>query len=191
MLRRRRRTLIGVGVLVLVQASAIVVYLAVRGARSGDTRQPLAVETLQPRAAPALAFEHPDKSVGTLANLRGKFVMVHFWATWCEPCRKELPGLLRVTDELARTHPFELLAVSVDDEWSEIETFFAGKVPQSIVRPEGTDVHRLFGASTLPDSYLVDAAGNLVIRYGGARDWSLPQARELLEESIDAGSPRP
>ncbi len=180
----RRRTWIGIGALMLLQASAVAIYLAVKRARSHDPGS-FTGETLQPRAAPPLAFEHPDRTVGTLANLRGKVIMVHFWATWCAPCRDELPGLLRAAGELARTRPFELVAVSVDDEWSEIATFFAGRVPHAIVRPAGVDVHRLFGASTLPDTYLVDATGQVVARYAGARDWSEPNAQAQLARLVE------
>jgi hypothetical protein len=53
------------------------------------------------------------------------------------------------------------------------------------VRPDAPDVHRRFGASTLPDSYLVDARGNVVVRYAGARDWRAARARAHLQAAIE------
>lgn len=91
-------------------------------------------------------------------------VMVHFWGTWCEPCRDELPGLLSRARELVASGRFELIAVAIDDEWHAILRFLHGTVPEAIVRPETPGVHRRFGASTLPDVYLVDAYGRLLVR---------------------------
>jgi thiol-disulfide isomerase/thioredoxin len=182
---RTRKVLIGIVVLVLVQASAIALYLVVKRSRAVEPA-PFAVETLQPRPAPELAFERADGSRATLQSMRGKVVMVHFWATWCPPCRDELPGLLALADELASNQPFELVAVSVDDDWEKMRRFFSGTVHRAAVRPERADVHRQFGASTLPDTYLVDASGQIVQRYTGARDWRTQAARDHLTTSIAA-----
>ncbi len=184
MLRRHRRLWIGIAVLVAVQAAAIVLYMVVRRDRGRESPATFAVEPLTPRDAPLLAFERSDQHTGSLAQLRGKVVMVHFWATWCVACRDELPGLLALADELARAKNFELLAVSVDDDWEAMRLFFAGSIPSGVVRPDGPDVHRRFGASTLPDTYLVDVRGNLVARYAGARDWKAAGAREHLAAAI-------
>lgn len=179
----RRRLWIGLAVLVAVQAAAIGLYKLKRGGHVESA--PFSSETIAPRDAPALAFERADGQRGTLVGVRGKFVMVHFWATWCEPCRDELPGLLIRARELAASGRFELLAVAIDDDWDAIGRFFGGTVPRSIVRPETTDIHRRFGASTLPDTYLVDTNGKLVIRYAGARDWTDPRARAHLSRAIE------
>ena len=189
MLRQHRRILIGVAVLVAVQAAAVALYLWKRDGEKASSR-PFAAESLTPREAPPLAFEQIDRTTATLASLRGKVVMVHFWATWCVPCRDELPGLLAVARELERGGRFQLIAVSVDDEWDQIRRFFAGNVPRGIVRPDVPEVHRRFGASTLPDTYVVDARGNLVIRYSGARDWRTARAREHLERAIATSAER-
>ena len=181
---RQRRIAIGVVVLVLVQAAALAIYLGVKRARSTPDAAPFASESLTPRPAPELAFTRADGTKATLAQLRGKVVMVHFWATWCEPCRDELPGLLALAKSLEASRTFELLAVSVDDEWDEMRLFFDGTIPRAAVRPEGAEIHRRFGASTLPDSYLVDPGGRIFVRYAGARDWTGSAARTHLEQAV-------
>lgn len=183
---RHRRIVIGVVVLVLVQATAIAIYLAVKRARSAPGVAPFASETITPRAAPELAFTRVDGTTATLAQMKGKVVMVHFWATWCEPCRDELPGLLALAKTLETSGTFELLAVSVDDEWDEMRIFFDGNIPRAAVRPEGTEVHRRFGASTLPDTYVVDTRGSLIVRYAGGRNWTRSAARTHLERAVAA-----
>jgi thiol-disulfide isomerase/thioredoxin len=182
---RVRRALIGIGVLVAVQAAAIGLYLLLRTPVSPPApEEPFAAEELSPRSAPSLTFERADGSRHSLSGLRGKLVMVHFWATWCEPCREELPGLLALASELERSGRFALVAASVGDEWDEIRRFFGGKVPGAVARPDGTDDHRRFGVSTLPDTYLVDAGGNVIVRYAGARDWRRAAARAQLDRMI-------
>ena len=179
---KRRSVLVGLAVLLLLQGAAVALYIVVKRNRE-PAPAPFAVEALTPREAPLLAFERVDRTRATLASLRGKVVMIHFWATWCEPCRDELPSLLALADELG--DDFVLLAVSVDDDWEAMRRFFsAGTIHRAAVRPEGVDVHRRFGASTLPDTYLVDASGLLVQRIAGARDWRTRAAREHLKHAV-------
>lgn len=183
MASRRRQIITGLVVLALVQGLAIALYVARKG---GDAvERPFAVEQLSPRPAPPLIAQRSDGARVVLDELRGKTVMVHFWATWCQPCRDELPGLLSRARELSATRRFELIAVAVEDDWDAIRRFFRGTIPASIVRPEIADVHRRFGTSTLPDTYLVDAAGMLVVRYAGARDWSQRPAGAELARAIE------
>jgi thiol-disulfide isomerase/thioredoxin len=173
-----RRMLIALAVLVAIQAAALGIY---RWKRSSRTSAEFAVEKLNPAAAPDLAFERADGSRSSLADARGTVVLVHFWATWCEPCREELPGLLA----LAKERDLSLVAVSIDDTWEQIRTYFDGNVPSSIARPVVEGVYHRFGASTMPDTYVVDAAGRLTTRYAGARDWSSDRARASLSTTIE------
>lgn len=182
---RTRNLVIGVAVLVGVQAIAITLYMSITRSRATPRAAPFAAEILTARPSPLLTFSHENGTERSLGDLRGKVVMVHFWATWCEPCRRELPGLLALAAVLQRGGTFELIAVSVDDKWEEIRSFFGGEIPRAVVRPAGSDVHRRFGASTLPDTYLVNANGELVVRYAGARDWTADSARRHLTEMLE------
>ncbi len=172
-----RRLVIGIVVLVGVQALALGIYL---WKRSAPQPTKFAAETLSAASAPELAFERADGSHSSLAESRGKVVLVHFWATWCKPCREELPGLLA----LAKERELSIVAVSVDDSWEQIRTYFGGNVPSVIARPLSPGVHRLFGASTMPDTYLVDGNGRLTQRYAGARDWRSEAARSHLSRTV-------
>jgi thiol-disulfide isomerase/thioredoxin len=172
-----RRMIVALVVLVAIQGIALGIY---QWKRSSPNPVEFEVEKLSPSPAPELVFERADGARSSLANSRGKVVMVHFWATWCEPCRTELPGLLAV----AKERELSLVAVSIDDTWEQIRNYFGGTVPNAIARPVSEGVHRRFGASTMPNTYLVDAAGRLTVRYAGARDWNSEKARTSLANAI-------
>lgn len=175
---KRTRIAVTVGVLVGLQLAAIGIYRAVEtsrepaSARVSFKTQPMAAEQVPP-----LVGKRSDGSELRLAWPSQRMQIVHFWATWCEPCRDELPSLLAFARDM-RERGLEVVAVAVDDDWKDIHAFFGGTVPQEVVIPTDATIHKRFGASSLPDSYLVDRSGKLVERYHGARDWRAGVARD-------------
>lgn len=132
--------------------------------------------------APELVYHRPGGAEERLASLRGRPVVVHFWATWCPACRDELPGLL----ELAGSGEIAILAVSLDSDWEPVRRFFGGEVPPAVVlAAPGTEPER-FGVTGLPESYLVDASGQLRLRFSGPRDWRSAAMQETVI-SLSAG----
>ncbi|GDX83431.1 thioredoxin [Deltaproteobacteria bacterium] len=91
--------------------------------------------------------------------------LLHVWATWCGPCRDELPGLLKA----AREAGVPVVAVSIDENQASVAEFFAGDVPASVVRDPG--IAAATGARNLPVTFRVEN-GRLVERIDGAREWS-------------------
>jgi thiol-disulfide isomerase/thioredoxin len=178
--RPRRRIIAVVGAIALLQIGLLILYREVRDRRSGAHADGFAAEVLKTRQpAPALDLVRADGSRVSIGALRGRPVLVHFWATWCAPCREELPGLI----ETARRFSGEglaLLAVAVDDDWAAVNRFFAGATPAEVFRPASGDAHRSYDVVGLPDTYLVSRDGRLVLRYGGARDWRTESAARHL-----------
>ena len=161
--------------IVALQAAAVLVYLrAERGRRS---TAPFTATALAGTAAPALLVERADG--GELDPARGVrgVRLVHFWATWCVPCREELPALLARAGVVPG---LELIAVSVDDDWAAVRAFFPAGVPPAIARARARDAHHAYGARALPDTYVVTADGRVVERIAGARDWTAAPATAYL-----------
>lgn len=173
MTRARRAALI-VGALVAAQLVAILVYRRVE--RGRVARAPFDATALPGSPAPALAVERPDGTPHEVAG-PGPVRLVHFWATWCEPCRIELPALLA---RAAATPGLQLVAVSVDTDWDVIRRFFPRGTPAAVVRARASDAHHRYGAQALPDSYVIAADGRLVERIAGARDWTRADAAAYL-----------
>lgn len=178
---RRTRTIALVAGLAVVQVVAVLVYLRVDAARRAPTT--FAATTLPGSPAPSIPAARPDgASLDAAAASRGGVRVVHFWATWCAPCVKELPTLLT---EARRTPGVELVAISVDEQWEEVRRFFPDGIPPEVVKARDRDAHHRYGSRTLPDSYVVSADGRLVERVTGARAWSQPAARQYLRSLPD------
>ena len=184
MTSRARRVGAVISVVVALQVVAVLVYWAVERARTRAPPPPFVADLLgRAQAAPGFQATHPDGSPVIVTWPVDRVRVVHFWATWCEPCRDELPGLLALGRDL-RGRGLEVVAVAVDDDPDDIRTFFAGEVPPEVVQMREAGAHKAWGVSTLPDTYVVDRSGGLVERLHGARDWHTPAARAHLEQLV-------
>ena len=140
--------------------------------------------------APDFRVETLDGTPVALSDLRGQVVLVNFWATWCPPCRFEMPGFQRVYDEY-RDQGFTILGLSTDRGGTRIVREFLEErgitYPVAMATPEAV---RVFGgANLLPTSYLIDRDGR--IRYtvkGVYTETALSQAvARLLREGSESG----
>jgi peroxiredoxin len=137
---------------------------------------------------PAPDFRLPalDGDEVELRALRGRVVLVNFWATWCKPCEDEMPAMQRLYTALGGGGGFELLAVSVDESDDEVRAFrdrLALGFP--ILRDPGKRASRAYQTFRFPESWLIDAGGVVVARYVGPREWDDPvyvqRIRRLIE----------
>jgi peroxiredoxin len=123
-----------------------------------------------------------------LADLHGKFVVLNFWATWCEPCIREWPQLDRLAERLADRADVVVLAVSVDQDRSLVAPFLARMgLEQTGVRvlwDPTAKLHTSYGTEKLPDTYFVDRAGQLLQAYVNVREWGRPAAYHCVESMI-------
>lgn len=150
------------------------------------------VETLEPATAfeaaeplPDLTFTALDGTSLSLADLRGKAVVINFWASWCAPCITEMPQLL----DLARAHPDDLVLIlmSVDFEQEAIEKFFeryklTPPVNAVLVWDEGKKISKdVFGTIRYPETILADRHGVMRKKVAGAIDWTAPDIRSDIK----------
>lgn len=132
--------------------------------------------------APEWGLKEERGSFRKLSDYRGKVVLLNFWATWCPPCRAEMPSLGRLQSSFKKDG-FQIIAISVDEEgWGGIQSFLK-VVPVNfpIFWDERAEASEAYGVSRLPESFLIDQKGVLVRRYRGPRDWDAPEIIREIE----------
>jgi peroxiredoxin len=135
-------------------------------------------------ATPALQLEDAEGAMHSLTDYRGKVVLVNFWATWCVPCREEMPSI----EALRRTmegKPFAVLAVNVGES-GRVARSFAQKLELGfpLLLDRDTRVAKAWSARVLPASYLIGPDGKIRYSYLGELDWSSAEVRARIEMLI-------
>jgi len=121
--------------------------------------------------APDLELRALNGPAHRLADYRGRVVLVNFWATWCEPCRDEMPSMQRLKEKLAG-RPFAVLAVNLDEPEARIRTFLSRmKVDFTVLLDPGRAAAKSWNARILPASYLVGPDGRIRYSVVGELDW--------------------
>jgi len=134
---------------------------------------------------PALDLLRPNGEPLSLASLRGKVVLVNFWATWCEPCVAEMPSLQALRDELA-WRDFEVLGVNYQEGPARIESFVRRTgIDFPIVRDTDGAAARAWNARVFPSSFLVDRSGRIRYALVGEADWTSPKLLSTIDELLE------
>lgn len=137
----------------------------------------------RPQAPPAVAVEGsapaPDFTlrdlngdVVTLSQFRGKVVFLNFWASWCPPCRAEMPSMERLNEVFA-DREFVMLAVNVEQGRRPVEAFLEQHSHSfPVLLDPDAKAQGLYQVSRYPETFLIDTQGRVVEHFIGARDWS-------------------
>lgn len=135
--------------------------------------------------APDFTRADVDGKQVQLSKHRGQLVLLNFWASWCEPCREEMPAFSKWQRELG-ARGLQVIGVSMDDDADEVKRFLAAyPVAYPIVMGDAKFAEHFGGVLGLPLSYLIDAQGRVVARYQGEVD--LPKLEAKVRELL----PRP
>ena len=131
--------------------------------------------------APALELEDLEGKVQRLSDYRGRVVLVNFWATWCEPCREEMPSMESLRAQL-KGRPFEILAVNVG-EGARVARGFAEKMALRfpVLLDRDTRTTKSWGARVLPASFVIGPDGAIRYSHLGALDWGDAQVKAAIE----------
>lgn len=138
------------------------------------------IELPEPTAAPALTLPLLDGGDLDLASLRGRVVLLNFWASWCAPCRREMPSMSRLAEQLA-DQPFRIVAVNVGESKEEVRAFLeTTPLNFPIVFDPLVETASSWGVPGLPYSCLIDPEGRLRYRLAGDYEWDSPAALEAI-----------
>ncbi len=126
-------------------------------------------------------------------NLKGKFVVLNFWATWCPPCRLEMPSMEKLYQEF-KGQGLEVVAINfMEQEEPVLEFLKENGFTFTVLMDKKGEIAREYGVHGLPVTYLMDRNGRLMARSMGYKDWYKPETRELISTLLkdDSTFPQP
>ena len=170
----------------------IFVGLVVAGIVAGATIMTRVGSEVEPVEVGATApeFHALDLATGDSVSLReryrGRVTLVNIWATWCVPCRVEMPAMEEVYTSLA-PRGFAIAAVSVDEGSSEDVRRFGQdlKLSFDLLHDRSSRIQQTYQTTGVPESFLLNRRGVIVKRIIGAHDWNSPANRALVERLLD------
>ena len=137
-----------------------------------------------PTAAPDFELESLRGGRVSLRSFQGRVVFLNFWATWCPPCRAEMPSMQALYTGLG-SRDFEIVAVDLQEGKAEVQGFVQENGLTFPVLLDSTgQVGQAYSVRNIPTSYLLDRKGNVVARWIGGRDWNDDESRALIEELL-------
>jgi thiol-disulfide isomerase/thioredoxin len=147
------------------------------------------------KAAPNFTLSSADGQQVSLQQYRGKVVFLNFWATWCIPCREEMPALERLHQKY-QSQDLAVLSIDLKESADQVKAFFQkhGLSFPALLDQDGS-VFRDYLVAGMPTTYLIGRDGNMLARGVGGRDWTRSEALQLIQELIQAtpvvGQPGP
>ena len=145
----------------------------------------------EPRELPDVGFSDGDGQSVKLSSFRGKVVLLNVWATWCPPCRKEMPTLDRLQAKLGGSR-FEVVALSIDRSGPSVVRSFYDEIEITALRiyidqsGEASSALNVYG---IPATLLIDRAGRELGRKIGPAEWDSPEVIKLIQGYLDAPAP--
>ena len=145
----------------------------------GYTLSPLA----KPVASPNFKLEDMDEYEYDFADYRGKVVLLNFWATWCPPCKREMPSMERVYQN-HQGEDFDVIAINQMEDADTVFSFFGALETRptfNILFDTDSEVSHNYNVRGLPTTYLIDKKGNIRYRAVGGREFDHPEVEKIIE----------
>jgi thiol-disulfide isomerase/thioredoxin len=166
--------------------STLLCCLLMFSAQAAERQQPKLGYVLtaisKPIPAPDFTLEDMDAKRFSLKDYRGKVILINFWATWCPPCRREMPSMERLYQKF-KGKDFTVLAVNQMEDVDQVFTY-TGELETpptfAILFDKGSNVSRAFGVQGLPTTYLIDKKGNIRFRAIGGREFDHPEVEKQI-----------
>jgi peroxiredoxin len=133
------------------------------------------------KLAPDFTLKDKDGKPWRLKDQRGKTVVMNFWTMTCKPCLEEMPSLEQLALVAKERGDMEVVAISTDKGWHEVQGLFKGDSRLKILfDPDKSVVRGKFGTRLYPETWVIDPEGVIRVRIDGGRDWSAPIAIEMI-----------
>lgn len=132
--------------------------------------------------APGFSLKDLKGVARSLPN--GKVVLLNFWATWCPPCRREMPSMVTLHRKL-KDHGLKVVAVSVDQNINDLTAFVREySIPFEVLHDVNTRVSHRYGVFRYPESFLIDRSGKVRYHLIGAVNWTNPKMYRVIQTML-------
>jgi peroxiredoxin len=166
----------------LIAGVGIIVLLQTKDSSFNQSRRPRLGKGM---SAPNFTLPDLGGKMVSLADYRGKVILLNIWATWCPPCVEEMPSMEKLYREL-KDEGFEILAISVDVSGAEVVIPFMKK--HKLTFPALTDtngaIKRLYQTTGVPESFIIDKDGIIAEKVIGPMDWASPEIIAFFQNLI-------
>ena len=171
-----------------MRLAAVLAALALVAASGAALAEP-DIKPWKGTATLPLARNDMEGKAVDLKRLHGRVLVVNFWATWCEPCRDEMPSLQRLREKLDGKS-FDVLAVNYGESREKVSQFLGKeKVALPVLLDPEMETAKAWGVGGLPMTFLIDAKGRVRYSVFGERDWNGGESLALVEKLL-AEAPR-
>ncbi len=134
--------------------------------------------------APEFSLKDINGKSLSLSSLKGKVILINFWATWCPPCKAEMPSMNKLYNEM-RAQGLEVIAVSTDNSLSTVKGFLAkNRLDFPVLFDEDKAVTRQYHVFSMPTTFLIDRNGMIVEKFYGEEDWNDPAVRKKIDKLL-------
>jgi peroxiredoxin len=180
-----------VAAFVVLVGSVLVLMTQHHAGRTGSlsSEQSRSEETVAAGSQAAnFKLEALDGHTVSLDQLRGKVIFLNVWATWCGPCREEMPSMQTLYDDFKNNKDFVMLAVSQDTKGRSVVAPYVEKngFHFTILLDPENKVSETYDMSGVPETFIIDRKGQIVAHHMGAFDWSRPDVRDALQQLLDS-----
>lgn len=171
-----------VGWVLVAAAIALVCAVLMRGRPRASNDAPMGARLLRGHPAPDIDLAYPPGQHTKLSALKGKAVLLNFWASWCEPCMEEMPMLVELEGKL-KDKPFVLLALNADDEQPGNRAVRRTTMPANLIYDFTKSALTSYEVSSIPLSVLIDVQGNVREVFLGPRDWTSQEMLDVISSA--------
>jgi cytochrome c biogenesis protein CcmG/thiol:disulfide interchange protein DsbE len=140
-------------------------------------------------SAPDFSFPDLDGNTVSLADYRGRLVLLNIWATWCKPCVDEMPSIEKLYNKF-KDQDFEILAVSIDTKGEKAVGPFMKfhNLSFKVLLDKGGTIQNAYRTTGVPESFIIDKNGVIIEKVIGSRDWSSPEVFQYFKDQLEKSS---